>query len=148
MPETEKNWKSKVGNIMLIFSFTSLMWGGIAYLMEPHAEKFIMDVVNENKGESTKTGLSREMKVDKTDVIKELGKMYRDSKHRHDAQDSILTKWIPYLLEETRWMAVGYFVSIDDPELVKFHHWNGRNYDAWKDDQGWYYVKGGFKHYK
>jgi hypothetical protein len=148
MPETKVNsWFKKIGNFMLIFSFASVLWGGIAYMMEPRIEDFIMDVVNKNKGTSTRSDLAEEMGIKKKDVCEELGEMYKDSKHRHDAQDSILTQWIPYLIDETKWISVGFFVKADDAEVVKFHHWNGRDYDAWDDDQGWFYVKNGFKYY-
>lgn len=148
MPESKTtSWLKRIGNFMLVFSFASVIWGGIAYMMEPRIEEFIMSVIEVNKGESTKSGLAREMKVDKGLVIRELGKMYRDSKHRHDAEDAILDTWIPYLEHETQWHSVGYFVSIDDPKVVKFHHWDGRDYDAWKDEQGWFYVKDGYKYY-
>lgn len=148
MPENKENkWLSRIGNVLLVFSFTSVMWGGIGYLMEPRAEDFIMYVVNKYKGESTKVILGKEMKVDKTKALPELGKMYRENKHRHDAEDSILNKWIPYLQKETEWKQVGFFVNVDDPDVVKFHHWDGRDYDAWSDDQGWFYVKSGYKYY-
>jgi len=148
MPESKgTSWFKRIGNFMLVFSFASILWGGIVYMMEPRIEDYIMNVVDKNKGTSTRVDLANEMGVEIKDVCEEIGDMYKESMHHHNSQDSILTIWIPYLQEETKWTSVGYFVSIDDDEVVKFHHWDGRDYDAWKDDQGWFYVKGGFKYY-
>ena len=148
MPETKANkWLGRIGNFMAVFAFASVIWGGLAYLMEPRIEDYIMEVVDKNKGTSTRADLALEMGVKKDDVCEELGEMYKDNSHRHDAQDKILNLWIPYLEREVEWRAVGYFVNIAEPDVVKFHHWDGRDYDAWKDEQGWFYIKGGYKYY-
>ena len=130
----------------LLVSFTTILTF-VGWLMYPHISKYVMTIVNENKGTSTRADLAKEMGIEKEDVCEELAGMYKDNAHRHDAQDEILNAWIPYLEEEVEWRSVGYFVSIEDTDVTKFRHWDGRDYDAWKDDQGWFYIKGGYKYY-
>jgi len=152
----EKTKAQKVGTFFAYLSGLLASLGVIisflGWLFYPHIEDAIMDIVEKNKGESTKTLLSKEMStpdyvVPAEDVCEELGDMFKDNKHRHDAQDAILDLWIPYLEEEIKWRAVGYFVDPNRPDVVKFRHWDGRNYDAWSDEQGWFYIKGGYKYY-
>ncbi len=153
--ETKTMWqKFRVNALMLagLFTALSLLSGVAAWLFQDKIDDYIMYVVETNKGESTKAMLAEEMStsehiVKKEDVCEELGEMYLESMHQHDQQNAILDIWIPYLKQETQWRIVGYFVNIEDPDIVKFHHWDGRNYDAWKDDQGWFYIKGGYKYY-
>jgi hypothetical protein len=134
MPDKTKGQKitSFIGWLSaLLVSFSTILTF-VGWLMYPHISNYVMGIVDANKGTSTRSDLAKEMGIEKEDVCEEIGEMYKDNSHR---------------TEESRWINVGYFVNIEDDEVVKFHHWNGRNYDAWKDDQGWFYIKGGYKYY-
>lgn len=154
MPESKiQKGAAFIGWLSALLASFSAIITFVGWLMMPHVETFIMKVVDKNKGRSTKELLAEEMstkgdRVEKDDVCEELGQMYIEMKTRHYAEDTLLQRWIPFLIEENKWTNVGYFVKKDDPETTVFRHWNGRSYSAWKDEQGWFYVRGGHKYYR
>ena len=147
----EKTKAQKIGGffayLAALLSAMGVIFSFVGWLAYPHIEKAVMEIVDNNKGTSTRADLAEEMGVKKKDVCEELGIMFKSNSHRHAAEDMILDTWIPYLEAETEWRAIGYYVNIHDSELVKFRHWDGRDYDAWKDTQGWFYTKGGYNYY-
>lgn len=152
MPENENKGAKAlkwIGNIMAVSAFLSVVWGGIAWVMEPHIETFIMTVVQENKGSSTRGDLAEEMNVKKEIVVMEIGKMYRDFK---DAQQNIQdfnNTWIPYLENEKTFFHVGFFVKVIEGEFEMWYKdFDGKEYRAWHDHDGWFYQKQGYKIYK
>jgi hypothetical protein len=136
-----------MGNIMAVSAFLSLIWGGIGYLMEPHIEDFIMNVVEANKGTSTRGDLAKEMDVRKELVTIEIGNMYRDFKTAQKNIELFNETWIPYLENEKLFYYVGFFYDITE-EKVKYRDFDGDILACWHDEGGWYYMKQGYKYYK
>lgn len=150
MPESKGTmWFKRIGNFMLAFSFISLIWGGIAYMMEPRIEEFIMSVVDENKGSSTRADLAIEMDVKKKDVCEEIGEMYRNFNTAEENIDLFNETWIPYLEAEKTFFHVGFFVKVIEDEFEMWYKdFDGKEYRAWHDHDGWFYQKQGYKIYK
>ena len=150
MPESKGNiWLKRIGNFMLISAFLSLVWGGVAFLGKHHLDRYIMDVVKENKGPSTKAGLAEEMGIEKEDVCEEIGTMYVDFKDAQENIESFNKTWIPYLENEKTFYHVGFFVKVLDHELEMWYKdFDGKEYRAWHDHDGWFYQKQGYKIYK
>lgn len=137
----------------LLASFSAILTFA-GWLFYPHVSDFVMGIIDERKGASTKELLAKEMStskyvVKKDDVCEKLGEMYKESLHRHESEDKILDKWIPYLQDKSEWRVVGYFVSVDDSSIIEYHHSNGRILEAYKEtDTGkLYHYYRGIKYY-
>jgi hypothetical protein len=150
MPENKENkWLKWIGNIMAISAFLTFIWGGIGYLFEPRIESFIMHVVDKNKGSSTRGDLAEEMDVRKEFVAIEIGTMYRDFKQAQENIELFNNTWIPFLENEKTFYYIGFFVDISNPNnpKVKYRDIDGEVLPCWHDDQGWYFMKQGYKYY-
>lgn len=142
--------------ILIVASISTATTGILAtagWLFREKIQNYIISTVDDNKSQSVEAKLAEKMfkhepEFKEADVCWKIGKLYRDFYNSEQGKSDILNKWVPYLEQETKWRYVGYFVSMEDPSIVKFHHWDGRDYDAWQDETGWFYVKGGFKYYK
>jgi hypothetical protein len=132
---------------MAVFTFASVLWGALIYMFEPHIETFIMGVVKENKGASTREDLSKEMEVRKSFVTYEIGKMYKDFKETQKNITAFNDTWIPHLEKEKNFYYVGFFYDLVE-EKVKYKDFDGDILPCWHDDQGWYYMKQGYKFYR
>ncbi len=149
MPETKTNRVlSWMGMALTVSAFTSTIIGGLIWMFEPHIETFIIDVI-EKKKPSTRAELSKEMAVRPELVTIELGKMYKGY-HETEANIKAFNQtWIPHLEKEKVQFHVGFFVSIEeDKDKVKYRDFDGEIYPCWNDEQGWYYMKQGYKYYQ
>jgi len=121
---------------------------GVIWLFAEKIDNHIMDVVEEQKGPSLRVDFSKKMDIDTEDVDNEIGWMYNTMIEMSTSKDDMAIKWAPHLEKELKWRAVGYFVNVADPTTVKYHHKNGKIYDAWTDENGLlYYIKDGYKYY-
>lgn len=141
--------------LLIVFSISTATSGLLAtggWLFREKIQNYIISTVESNKDDSVEAKLAEKMfkgepEFKESDVCWKIGKLYRDFYSSEKAESDILNVWIPYLENQKNWMPVGYFVKVSDPSIVKFHHWDGRDYDAWSDDIGWFYVKNGLKYY-
>jgi hypothetical protein len=150
MPDGKGNRALRwMGNIMAISAFMSLLWGGIGWLMEPHVETFIMDVVKDNKGPSTRGEIADSLGIHKVNVVPRIVKMMKEFKETQTNIEKFNETWIPYLEDEKTFFHVGFFVIFEDNIWkVKYRDFDQEEYKCWHDDAGWYYMKAGYKYYK
>lgn len=125
--------------ISAIITALTGMFSLVLWMSYPHIESAILDIVESHKGRSTKEMLGEEMNIHKDDVCEQIGVMYSDYLKLKDGTSE---------MESPLWLSVGYYVLKDDREDVKFLHWDGKTYDAWEDERGWYFVKEGYKYYE
>jgi len=150
--ESKTTWeKFRLFMLMLagLLGAISTIGAGTLWLFQEKIEDGIMEVVERHKGPSFRIDCSKKMDIDSEDVDNEIGWMYNMVIKLSSTDDSKGNKWIEYLEAESQWRAVGYFVSINDKGVIKYHHSNGRNYDAWTDlETGQlYYIKDGYRYY-
>jgi hypothetical protein len=134
---------------MLIAGLTSAIWAGAVVIFEPHIETFIMDVINKNKGASTRGDLAKHSGLEKSQVAREFGKMYKDFKETQENIDLFNKTWIPHLENEKTFFYVGFFVKTvnNEPEMW-YKDFDAKEYPAWHDEGGWFYQKQGYKYYQ
>lgn len=140
---------SFVGWISALIAGTSAILTFGIWLLNPHISSYIKSVVKEDIQDSFRKDLSLKMDIDQEDIEDEITWMYYsvlDMSTTHGTDDN---KWSGYLEEVIKWEPVGYFVSVEDKAVIKYHHQNGRNYDAWTEPATGmlYYIKDGFKYY-
>lgn len=146
-------WKWLLIVASLITATSGTMTFGM-WLFQEKIVNFVVEIYNEQKAKEPSFIVTMAEKMSKggeevkpEDVCWKLAKAWREFNSKSEFENDLLEYWIPHLEHETEWHQVGYFVNMNDPTIVKFHHWDGRDYDAWSDEQGWFYVKGGFKFY-
>ena len=156
MEKTKENtpwwkWLVVVGSVT---TATTVILSASAWLFQEKIVNFIIDVYDEQQKKEIKfeVDMSSKMskdgeKINPEDVRWKLAKMFRDFNSKTQFENDLISKWIPHLESEVAWRKIGYFVDVNNPSIVKFHHWDGRDYDAWNDEQGWFYMKDGYKFY-
>lgn len=150
--ESKTPWYKWIIIIASVAGATTTLLGAGAWLFREKIQNYIVSTVNESKDVSIESKLAEKMfqqepQFKDSDVCWKIGKLYRDFYSSKQMESDILNKWIPVLEQEVMWRPVGYFVNVTNPDIVKFHHWDGRDYDAWSDEIGWFYVKNGLKYY-
>jgi len=140
---------SFVGWLSALIAGTSAILTFVVWLINPHIVAYIKSVVKDDNAKTLKKELSIKMDVEEEEVDNEIAWMYGAILEFSSSYDGDNNKWGDYLEETSKWTPVGYFVSVEDKAVIKYHHQNGRNYDAWTEpDTGLlYYIKDGFKYY-
>jgi hypothetical protein len=132
-------WILIVSSIFLAFE---TLIGGTGILAKPYLKDFIISVMEEQRGVSTKEAIADEWEIKKDKVITEFGHM------RLGYYDFIAfyNKWTPHLQQEAKWAKIGYYVNTADSTEIDYHHPNGKKYQGGTDFAGLYYVRNGYKY--
>jgi hypothetical protein len=140
---------SFVGWLSALIAGTSAILTFVVWLINPHIVVYIKSVVKDDNAKTLKKELSIKMDVEEEEVDNEIAWMYGAILEFSSSYDGDNNKWGDYLEETSKWTPVGYFVSVEDKAVIKYHHQNGRNYDAWTEPATGqlYYIKDGFKYY-
>jgi len=140
---------SFVGWLSALIAGTSAILTFIVWLFNPHITAYIKSVVKEDSNKTLRKELSIKMDIEEEEVDNEIAWMYGAILEFSSSYGGSNNKWEDYLEKTSKWTPVGYFVSVSDKAIIKYHHQNGRNYDAWTEpDTGMlYYIKDGFKYY-
>jgi hypothetical protein len=140
---------SFVGWLSALIAGTSAILTFVVWLINPHIVAYIKSVVKDDNAKTLKKELSIKMDVEEEEVDNEIAWMYGAILEFSSSHDGDNNKWGDYLEETSKWTPVGYFVSVEDKAVIKYHHQNGRNYDAWTEPATGqlYYIKDGFKYY-
>lgn len=140
---------SFVGWLSALIAGTSAILTFVVWLINPHIVAYIKSVVKDDNAKTLKKELSIKMDVEEEEVDNEIAWMYGAILEFSSSHDGDNNKWGDYLEETSKWTPVGYFVSVEDKAVIKYHHQNGRNYDAWTEPATGqlYYIKDGYKYY-
>jgi len=140
---------SFVGWLSALIAGTSAILTFVVWLINPHIVAYIKFVVKDDNAKTLKKELSIKMDIEEEEVDNEIAWMYGAILEFSSSYDGDKNKWGDYLEETSKWTPVGYFVSVEDKAVIKYHHQNGRNYDAWTEPATGqlYYIKDGYKYY-
>ena len=140
---------SFVGWLSALIAGTSAILTFVVWLINPHIVAYIKFVVKDDNAKTLKKELSIKMDIEEEEVDNEIAWMYGAILEFSSSYDGDKNKWGDYLEETTKWTPVGYFVSVEDKAVIKYHHQNGRNYDAWTETETGrlYYIRDGYKYY-
>ena len=140
---------SFVGWLSALIAGTSAILTFVVWLINPHIVAYIKFVVKDDNAKTLKKELSIKMDIEEEEVDNEIAWMYGAILEFSSSYDGDKNKWGDYLEETSKWTPVGYFVSVEDKAVIKYHHQNGRSYDAWIEPVTGqlYYIKDGYKYY-
>jgi len=140
---------SFVGWLSALIAGTSAILTFVVWLINPHIVAYIKFVVKDDNAKTLKKELSIKMDIEEEEVDNEIAWMYGAILEFSSSYDGDKNKWGDYLEETSKWTPVGYFVSVEDKAVIKYHHQNGRSYDAWIEPATGqlYYIKDGYKYY-
>jgi len=121
----------------------------VVWLLYPHISTSILTIVDDHKETTLRSDLAVKLDLEEEEVDNEIAWMYGAILEFSSSYDGDNNKWGDYLEETSKWTPVGYFVSVEDKAVIKYHHQNGRNYDAWTEPATGqlYYIKDGYKYY-
>jgi len=136
-------------NISVILGAVIAIQGALSWVFKDKIDDYILSTATKDQP-STRTDLSKEMNIRKELVVIEIGNMYREFKDAQKNIQSFNETWIPYLEKEKLVFHVGFFADIDSKGNVKikYRDFDGEEYRSWHDEQGWYYMKQGYRFYK
>jgi hypothetical protein len=135
----------KILNVAAIVSAVLAIEGGLSWAFKDNIITFIKEVAEEGRP-STRKDLSAEMEVRPELVVIELGRMYKDFKTSQQNIEEFNNTWIPHLEKEKLFFHIGFFFDVEE-DKVKFKDFDGSILPCWHDEQGWYYMKEGYKYY-